>query len=143
VNGIELIAQERTRQIEAEGWSPEHDDTHTQAELSRAAKGYVDAAIGIHWALDWANVSGPRYAKRQLYDAMVDTLEELERVRANPVAHHFGTGTEGRVNPPDGWPFDPSWWKPSNDRKANLIKAGALIAAEIDRLQRLETTDNA
>lgn len=33
------------------------------------------------------------------------------------------------------WPWDQRWWKPS-DRIRNLAKAGALIAAEIDRLQR-------
>ncbi len=27
------------------------------------------------------------------------------------------------------------WWKPSNDPVRNLVKAGALIAAEIDRIQ--------
>lgn len=35
-----------------------------------------------------------------------------------------------------GWPWDYSWWKPSDDPIRNLVKAGALIAAEIDRLQR-------
>ena len=35
------------------------------------------------------------------------------------------------------WPFSLSWWKPS-DRKRNLVRAGALIAAEIDRLIRSE-----
>lgn len=36
------------------------------------------------------------------------------------------------------WPWDKSWWKPTpDDRIRELIKAGALIAAEIDRLQRL------
>lgn len=35
------------------------------------------------------------------------------------------------------WPdWDFKWWKPSDDPIRNLIKAGALIAAEIDRLQR-------
>lgn len=34
------------------------------------------------------------------------------------------------------WPWDVEWWKPSTDIR-NLTKAGALIAAEIDRLQRL------
>lgn len=34
------------------------------------------------------------------------------------------------------WPWDSTWWKPSQDPVCNLIKAGALIAAEIDRLQR-------
>lgn len=34
------------------------------------------------------------------------------------------------------WPWDIAWWKPSEDPIRNLVKAGALIAAEIDRLQR-------
>lgn len=29
------------------------------------------------------------------------------------------------------------WWKPSDDPIRNLTKAGALIAAEIDRIQRM------
>ena len=36
----------------------------------------------------------------------------------------------------DWWPWEESWWKPSNDPVRNLVRAGALIAAEIDRLQR-------
>jgi hypothetical protein len=44
------------------------------------------------------------------------------------------------------WPWDSRWWKPVvrsagpnpiEARIAELVKAGALIAAEIDRLQRL------
>jgi len=39
----------------------------------------------------------------------------------------------------DEWPWDPEWWKPTpGDRIKELVKAGALIAAEIDRLQRKE-----
>lgn len=34
------------------------------------------------------------------------------------------------------WPWDEKWWKPSQDPVLNLVKAGALIAAEIDRIQR-------
>lgn len=33
-----------------------------------------------------------------------------------------------------GWPWDPEWWKPADNPLRNLEKAGALIAAEIDRL---------
>lgn len=33
------------------------------------------------------------------------------------------------------WPWDQAWWKPADARR-NLVKAGALIAAEIDRLDR-------
>lgn len=38
----------------------------------------------------------------------------------------------------DVWPWDEDSYKPSaGDRIRELVKAGALIAAEIDRLQRL------
>lgn len=33
-----------------------------------------------------------------------------------------------------GWPWEMEWWKPTDDPIRNLAKAGALIAAEIDRL---------
>lgn len=39
-------------------------------------------------------------------------------------------------NPPGDWPWSEGWWKPSRDPIRNLEKAGALIAAEIDRLER-------
>lgn len=38
------------------------------------------------------------------------------------------------------WPWEPEWFKPSS-RIRDLEKAGALIAAEIDRLLRLERND--
>lgn len=37
---------------------------------------------------------------------------------------------------PVHWPWQDSEWKPSGDRVKDMVKAGALIAAEIDRLQR-------
>lgn len=41
------------------------------------------------------------------------------------------------------WPFANSWWKPATDdstegRVRELAKAGALIAAEIDRIHRAQ-----
>lgn len=32
-----------------------------------------------------------------------------------------------------GWPFEPDTWKPEDTPIRDLVKAGALIAAEIDR----------
>lgn len=40
------------------------------------------------------------------------------------------------LGPAVDWPWDDDWWRPSDDPIRNLTKAGALIAAEIDRLQR-------
>lgn len=39
--------------------------------------------------------------------------------------------------PPPEWPWEPKWWKPDILHTRNLVKAGALIAAEIDRLARV------
>lgn len=36
------------------------------------------------------------------------------------------------------WPWDGSWFKPSSPRR-DLVKAGALILAEIERLDRANT----
>jgi hypothetical protein len=35
------------------------------------------------------------------------------------------------------WPWSYDWWKPTN-RRRDLVKAGALIIAEIERLDRCE-----
>lgn len=35
------------------------------------------------------------------------------------------------------WPWELVWWKPK-DRRANLVTAGALIVAEIERIDRLK-----
>ena len=107
--GADLIAAERRRQIEAEGWTPEHDDEHAHAELSAAAAEYLRVA---HMAVRWSQPPEPD---------------------ADPVPY----GRGGR------WPWHISWWKPSQDPIRNLVKAGALIAAEIDRLHRLDSAREA
>ncbi len=76
--GIELIAAERRRQVEVEGWTPEHDAEHVNGELAVAASCYATGDYAM-------------------------------------------------------WPWAPEWLKPK-DRLSDLVRAGALIAAEIDRL---------
>lgn len=39
-------------------------------------------------------------------------------------------------DPHPNWPWERTWWKPSQDSRRNLIRAGALILAEIERLDR-------
>ena len=102
--GADAIANERCRQIRAEGWTEQHDDGHTTGDL-------VDAAL-CYAAVAAAEVRGSS-AKEwpvELFDGFHDSIVE--------------------------WPFDDDDYKPSNDPIKNLIKAGALIAAEIDRLHR-------
>ncbi|UBM58258.1 hypothetical protein LAG90_15750 [Marinilongibacter aquaticus] len=98
--GIELIAEERQRQIEKEGWTPEHDARHDTGDLAHAAAAYASA--------------------------------ELYRRTTSP----------GYNNTPPIWPFESTWWKPTpENRIRELQKAGALIAAEIDRLNALKALD--
>lgn len=40
---------------------------------------------------------------------------------------------------PKAWPWHPDWWKPKSPRE-NLVRAGALIIAEIERLDRQAAT---
>ena len=87
--GIELIAKERQRQIDQEGWTPAHDDEHEFDELALAAAAY-----------------------------------------ALPASH--------KNSEPYLWPWDYKYYKSPNDRVRELVKAGALIAAEIDRLNRIK-----
>jgi hypothetical protein len=101
-NGIELIAEERQRQIEKEGWSFEHDAMHDSDELAFAAVAY---------ALPYETVD--------LGDD--DTL-------VNPVIV--------KIRRIKFWPWEWNFWRPSpKNRVRELVKAGALIAAEIDRIQ--------
>lgn len=86
-SAVDMIAAERRRQVESEGWDEAHDDNHGSGELAKAAACYAFPPV-------------------------------------------IGTRTEH-------WPWDWSWWKPSpNDRVRELVKAGALIVSEIERLQR-------
>ncbi|WP_225547268.1 hypothetical protein [Chromobacterium violaceum] len=87
---IEEIAAERRRQIEVEGWTPEHDDQHRDYTLAGAAGCYA-----------------------------MHTLA-------------FPAG-----DPPQPWPWDKSWWKPSPDKRRNWIKAAALLVAAIEREDRM------
>lgn len=81
------VLAERHRQIEAEGWTPDHDDSYAQGQLAEAAAAYASESAASHAGL------------------------------------------------PNGWPWAREWWKPSTPRR-NLVKAGALILAEIDRIDR-------
>lgn len=93
------IKAERQRQIDVEGYEPEHDDAHQLEELVLAAACYLERAYVV--------VDGP-----------------MRR-------------------PPTGWPWERSAWKPKNDARRNLVRAAALVVAEIERLDRVRHGDAA
>ncbi len=49
---------------------------------------------------------------------------------------HPYTQGDGCNAKPDWWPWDEQWWKPK-DPRSDLVRAGALILAEIERIDRL------
>lgn len=121
-SGIELIAEERQRQVDVEGWSIEHDDQHTDGELAEAASCYASYAQSIQVPINELYI----YSSVDLAHVNLAT-EVLHKANAKVLV-----GKDYR------WPWDKSWWKPTPDRRIReLQKAGALIAAEIDRLNRL------
>ncbi|MGP1629956.1 MAG: hypothetical protein ACTS8S_00545 [Giesbergeria sp.] len=58
-------------------------------------------------------------------------LGELSQAAACYASQAFGN-----YGLPTYWPWAAKWWKPSKDPRRNLIKAGALILAEIERMDR-------
>lgn len=104
------VQVERRRQIEAEGWTPEHDDEHDSGEL---------AAAGAAYALHAADHLNP-YSQG-------DGGDEA------PSCWPWHDGIAGRGEGPEK--TEPAWWKPSTPRR-DMVKAGALILAEIERLDR-------
>lgn len=70
------------------------------------------------------------------HDAQHMHGEMVDAARAYLIAPRFAD------RPPTYWPWDRQYWKPCpDDRMRELVKAGALIAAEIDRLLRLSGSD--
>ena len=96
---IEDIAAERQRQIEQEGWTAEHDDSHSTGTLAVAGACY--ALVGV------SHISGEHETWRERYAHAAQAL----------------------------WPWDREWWKPKDARR-DLVRAAALIVAEIERLDR-------
>lgn len=71
------------------------------------------------------------------YDATHDYQFHDEEELAFAAECYIRFDSPGEV--PDQWPFDDEEWKPNpDDRIGQLVKAGALIAAEIDRQLRDE-----
>lgn len=108
MTAIEEIAAERLRQKQAEGWSLDHDDEHTDGSLAQVAACY---ALPV-------KATAPRM-----------TFE-------TPVRGDCDVAVE-YLDIPVVWPrsWHPKWWKPK-DRRRDLVRAGALIVAEIERIDR-------
>lgn len=105
--GTELIAEERARQINQELFWPERDtEVNKERQLASAALSYLAHYVARAWTID------------------------------NEMGLNVKPGAYQSEPTPDTWPDDwaETWWKPKG-KIEDLKRAGALIAAEIDRLQ--------
>jgi hypothetical protein len=105
------VVAERMRQVAGEGWTAAHDDRHASGELANAAACYALTPIGGRPDIK----EDPR-------------LEIVDRVWPWWNVHDNGDRLYNRAK---------AWWKPST-RRRDLVKAAALILAEIERLDRAE-----
>ncbi|HHX6437320.1 TPA: hypothetical protein ACVGJV_001183 [Pseudomonas aeruginosa] len=77
------VQAERRRQIEAEGWTPEHDDLYCAAELPRAAAAYILNGANDEAPAIWPFVAKwwkPRDARSNYVRASALILAEIERL---------------------------------------------------------------
>lgn len=111
--GAEMITLERARQIEVKKYNAEHDDTHSEGELCLAAISYA--------APDRAYVLTRRGGDAFTFEDPWPWDEDSDNRRS-------GTGDimSNSLN-----------HQSVEDRIEQLAKAGAFLAAEIDRFQRL------
>lgn len=116
-DGMSDVVAERIRQIKKEGYLDAHDDKHDGGEIAIAATRYLAiAAEQIFYA------KKVRENKHNMFPSPI-TLEEIVQ-----------SVDEGDLL---DWPWEAASFKPSTDPRRNLVKAGAMILAEIDRLDRL------
>lgn len=108
------IKAERQRQIEAEGWTPEHDDEHDAGEMARAAAVYA-------YTSTLSEAQAAQWQERLMQPPPAVTVKG-ETLIAPGILRAL-------------WPWAPQWFKPK-DRRHDLVRAAALIVAEIERLDR-------
>lgn len=118
MTGVELIAAERKRQIMEEGWTAQHDKQHTDGSLAIAAVCYA---------------TPERIYCKDEFDRGLQFIDPWPWDHRWDKRFDYGERKKNHGNVPP----DPQTYAHS-ERVDLLIKAGALIAAEIDRLQALE-----
>lgn len=100
-------AERRIAELEVLAFNPALLDVISERQRQRAVEG-------------WTSEHDDAYQNSELADAAACYAIN---------AHNQGFST------PAHWPWAPDWWKQSGPRR-DLVKAGALILAEIERLDR-------
>jgi hypothetical protein len=116
----------------------------TMIDVARAALA-MPATDRASWETAWTDVLSER--KRQMRDEgwtpeHDDAHDRGELSAAAACYAHFGWVRPRNGMAPTEWPWSDEWWKPT-DRRRDLVKAAALLLAEIERLDRLTPPEDA
>ena len=79
----------------------------------------------------------PEHDDTHVNGEMALAASVYSEVASDVSTHKYGRSLAAAGQAPFDWPWDPSWFKPTDPRR-DLVKAGALIVAEIERLDRAE-----
>ncbi|WP_352474201.1 hypothetical protein [Citrobacter koseri] len=100
-------AENQIAELEARTFNPAILDVIAERQRQKAVEG-------------WTSEHDDKYGKSQLLWAsscyVLNTIQPFNRI-------------------PMDWPWAPEWWKPTGPRR-DLVKAGALILAELERIDR-------
>lgn len=134
--GAYRIVGERIRQVEVEKYDADVDDQHDSGELVAAALCYIRANEQLE-----VDIPNKIRAAREVRDGLpLGTEHKTLRTQLGDLIYDMETGPE-RFIVPGAWPWYLDSFKPSIDPIRNLEKAGALLAAEIDRLERANSKE--
>ena len=102
------------------GGSPALKDVHAERERQTLGEGWEPCQDDTYTDAELAVAGG------------IYSMHAAACLQVNPEALRWPQGQA-----PRHWPFDPSWFKPKGPRR-DLVRAGALIVAEIERIDRAD-----
>jgi len=112
----------------------------TEADADRASGGGDQAARDV-LAERARQVSAegwtPEHDDEHFHGDMARAASSYALKAASHASEHPGIATWLATAADKAWPWDSKWWKPGDPRRM-LVKAGALLLAEIERLDRRE-----
>lgn len=102
------------------------DDERTKGELIAAAISYADTSRQQVLVRNHREADAVARRRNQVYNPSVPT---------GGTPYGYPAGFSIAAKPHESWPFSKSMWVPQ-EPKRNLVKAAALIIAELERLER-------
>lgn len=143
---LETLIKHQTFLNKSVGRNPHESKTIAFAKQSLAA---LDSELPVSAGVTLISAERARQVLEEGFDAVHDDSEHEEgdiagagTAYADHAVRQMAAGVPLAGRPPDQtWRWSYQRWKPTDDPLRNLVKAGALIAAEIDKILRNRVED--